>query len=266
MCNDTFRPPTENWLSLYVRGLYLSGTSEGAGGIGGLLARSSGYQTNGSWTSHAFYHAYGGGNVTFLSPSTYSGTMTRYSYDAYGRTTSLNGPLATANVYRFSSKELHAASGHYYYGYRFYDPQAEFDTYDGVSLPTQGVTIELEDTSNFVGSWSLGLQVAPKKGPNGVELPPFSRRARVPVLPEEVPPCNSAGGAVVLGHELGHLLGLSDEDELIGLGVVTLVENNIRAQLKLPLRPSNHGIPISQFPGFPTTEVYGFFEAWMRSY
>jgi hypothetical protein len=79
-------------------------------------------------------------------------------------------------------------------------------------------------------------------------------------------PCNSAGGAVVLGHELGHLLGLSDEDELIGLGVVTLVENNIRAQLKLPLRPSNHGIPISQFPGFPTTEVYGFFEAWMRSY
>jgi len=53
---------------------------------------------------------------------------------------------------------------------------------------------------------------------------------------------------------------------LIGLGVVTLVENNIRAQLKLPLRPSNHGIPISQFPGFPTTEVYGFFEAWMRSY
>jgi len=109
----------------YVRGLDLSGTSEGAGGIGGLLARSSGYQTNGSWTSHAFYHADGGGNVTFLSPSTYSGTMTRYSYDAYGRTTSLNGPLATANVYRFSSKELHAASGHYYYGYRFYDPQAQ---------------------------------------------------------------------------------------------------------------------------------------------
>lgn len=110
----------------YVRGLDLSGTAEGAGGIGGLLARSSGYQTaTGSWTSHAFYHADGGGNVTFLSPSTYSGTMTRYSYDAYGRTTSVNGPLATANVYRFSSKELHAASGHYHYGYRFYDPQAQ---------------------------------------------------------------------------------------------------------------------------------------------
>ena len=113
-------------MSLYVRGLDLSGTAEGAGGIGGLLARSSGYQSGtGSWTSHAFYHADGGGNVTFLSPSTYSGTMTRYSYDAYGRSTSENGPLATDNVYRFSSKELHAASGHYYYGYRFYDPQAQ---------------------------------------------------------------------------------------------------------------------------------------------
>ena len=27
-----------------------------------------------------------------------------------------------ANIYRFSSKEIHANSGMYYYGYRFYDP------------------------------------------------------------------------------------------------------------------------------------------------
>jgi len=110
----------------YVRGLDLSGSMEGAGGIGGLLARSSGYQSaSGAWTSHALYHADGGGNVTFLSPSTYSGTLTRYSYDAYGRSVFATGPLAAANVYRFSSKELHAPSGHYYYGFRFYDPQAQ---------------------------------------------------------------------------------------------------------------------------------------------
>jgi RHS repeat-associated protein len=109
----------------YARGLDLSGSQEGAGGIGGLLARSSGYQSTGTWTSHALYHADGGGNVTFLSPSTYSGTLTRYSYDAYGRSTSAIGPLATANVYRFSSKELHALTGFYYYGYRFYDPQTQ---------------------------------------------------------------------------------------------------------------------------------------------
>jgi len=30
--------------------------------------------------------------------------------------------MATANVYRFSSKEVHPNSGLYYYGFRFYDP------------------------------------------------------------------------------------------------------------------------------------------------
>ena len=38
---------------------------------------------------------------------------------------SATGPLATANVYRFSSKELHASTGFYYYGFRFYDPQTQ---------------------------------------------------------------------------------------------------------------------------------------------
>jgi len=114
--------PTVN----YVRGLDLSGSMEGAGGIGGLLARSTGYQgASGTWTSHAYYHADGGGNVTFLSPSTYTGTLTRYVYDAYGRAVSATGPLATANVYRFSSKELHAPSGLFHYGYRFYDPMTQ---------------------------------------------------------------------------------------------------------------------------------------------
>lgn len=54
----------------YTRGLDLSGSLEGAGGIGGLLTRSthatsSPYQQN----SHAFYHADGNGNVTYLRRS-----------------------------------------------------------------------------------------------------------------------------------------------------------------------------------------------------
>src|SRR5262249_46764371 len=39
----------------YTRGLDLGGTLEGAGGIGGLLARSHGYSA-GNWTNHNFYH------------------------------------------------------------------------------------------------------------------------------------------------------------------------------------------------------------------
>jgi YD repeat-containing protein len=49
----------------YTRGSDLSGTLEGAGGIGGLLARSHGY-SGGSWSTHNYYHADGGGNVTYL--------------------------------------------------------------------------------------------------------------------------------------------------------------------------------------------------------
>src|SRR5260370_9700816 len=48
-----------------------------------------------------------------------------YRYDPFGNTFSSSGTLASANVYRFSSKEIHANSGMYYYGYRFYDPNLQ---------------------------------------------------------------------------------------------------------------------------------------------
>jgi YD repeat-containing protein len=52
----------------YTRGADLSGSMEGAGGIGGLLARSSGY-SGGNWGTHFYYHADGNGNVTYLVDS-----------------------------------------------------------------------------------------------------------------------------------------------------------------------------------------------------
>ena len=50
----------------YTRGPDLSGTLEGAGGIGGLLARSEWNSVSSTW-SHAFYHSDGVGNVTALA-------------------------------------------------------------------------------------------------------------------------------------------------------------------------------------------------------
>lgn len=50
---------------------------------------------------------------------------TKYRYDPFGNTISKSGSLADANVYRFSSKEIHPASGMYYYGYRFYEPSLQ---------------------------------------------------------------------------------------------------------------------------------------------
>ena len=104
----------------YTRGNDLSGSIEGAGGIGGLLARSSGY-SGGNWTSHAYYHADGNGNITFMLNGSQT-MVARYRYDPFGNTISSSGSLAIANTYRFSSKEIHVNSGMYYYGYRFYDP------------------------------------------------------------------------------------------------------------------------------------------------
>ncbi len=104
----------------YTRGLDLSGSLEGAGGIGGLLARSHGY-SGGTWPTHSYYHADGAGNVTCLLNASQA-TVASYRYDPYGRTLGAGGPLASANTYRFSSKEIHANSGLYYFGYRFYDP------------------------------------------------------------------------------------------------------------------------------------------------
>jgi RHS repeat-associated protein len=48
-----------------------------------------------------------------------------YRYDPFGNLVSSSGSLASANVYRFSSKELHVNSGMYYYGYRFYEPNLQ---------------------------------------------------------------------------------------------------------------------------------------------
>jgi RHS repeat-associated protein len=104
----------------YVRGTDLSGSREGAGGIGGLLARSDQYSA-GTWGRHVFYHADGNGNITYLVDGSQA-LAAKYRYDPFGNTTCSSGTLANANAYRFSSKAAQPNSGLYYYGYRFYDP------------------------------------------------------------------------------------------------------------------------------------------------
>jgi RHS repeat-associated protein len=101
---------------------------EGAGGIGGLLARSHGY-SSGNWSTHSYYHADGNGNITYLLNAGQS-MVASYKYDAYGNTLASSGSLSGANNYRFSSKERLPVqdiygSELYYYGYRFYQPSLQ---------------------------------------------------------------------------------------------------------------------------------------------
>jgi RHS repeat-associated protein len=118
----------------YTRGSDLSGTLQGAGGIGGLLARTDRSQVaewmvtlGGGVTTfgtHSYYHADGNGNVTMLLSASQM-IVAKYLYDPYGNTLAQSGLLADLNKYRFSSKEWNANSGLYYYLYRFYDPNLQ---------------------------------------------------------------------------------------------------------------------------------------------
>jgi RHS repeat-associated protein len=112
-------------LVTYTRGNDLSGTRQKAGGIGGILARTDQrLLAIGDSGAHAYYHCDGNGNVTALI-NTNGFIMARYEYDPFGNILSMSGPLAEANLYRFSSKEFHPNSGLAYYLYRYYDPNLQ---------------------------------------------------------------------------------------------------------------------------------------------
>jgi RHS repeat-associated protein len=105
----------------YTRGKDLSGSLDGAGGIGGLLALSN-HQS--PIAEHFYFHADGNGNVTALV-DTNQNVVARYLFDPFGNTLSATGPKAEINKYRFSSKEAQSQSGLVYYGYRFYEPSSQ---------------------------------------------------------------------------------------------------------------------------------------------
>ena len=102
----------------YVWGLDLSGTLQGAGGVGGLLARVR--QEN---IPHPLYYACdANGNITDVLNQ--NGTLAaHYEYDPFGNTIAQSGDLAETNPFRFSSKYWHGESGIYYYGFRYYSPE-----------------------------------------------------------------------------------------------------------------------------------------------
>ena len=98
-----------------VWGTDLSGSAQGAGGVGGLLLRES------SATGASYYHYDGNGNVTALTSG--AGTVqAAYTYGPFGETLRAAGPLAQANPWRFSTKYQDEETGLLYYGYRFYNP------------------------------------------------------------------------------------------------------------------------------------------------
>ena len=107
-------------VSFYAWGLDLSGTLQGAGGIGGLLSASlSNPATSNSTT--VFYAYDANGNVTDLVGAN-GESFAQYQFDPYGNTSSKSGVLADVNPFRFSTKYLDAETSLYYYGHRYHSP------------------------------------------------------------------------------------------------------------------------------------------------
>ena len=102
----------------YTRGIDLSRTPEGAGGIGGLLARAT--PNGGTWTA-ATYAYDGNGNVTDLFNDN-GINAAHYTYGPFGERLTATGALADVNTVQFSSKERDAFTAFYYYGLRYYNP------------------------------------------------------------------------------------------------------------------------------------------------
>src|SRR5690606_28893290 len=102
-------------LRTYTWGTDLSGSLQGAGGVGGLLSAK-----DGGSVYHYTYDA--NGNVSEVLDNS-GGVAAHYEYDAFGNTVVSSGSYATANVYRFSTKSKDSLSELYYYGFRYYSPE-----------------------------------------------------------------------------------------------------------------------------------------------
>ncbi len=122
-----FHHSSFNLHTSYLWGMDLSGTMQGAGlaakasatagGVGGLLSQRTTFNSPAVF----YYPCYdGNGNVTQYLTST--GTIaTSFEYDPFGRLM-INTITNLYLPYRFSTKPLDQATGLYYYGYRYYDP------------------------------------------------------------------------------------------------------------------------------------------------
>ena len=111
----------------YTWGRDLSGSLQGAGGIGGLLAMADDHATPATTgddlTYVCFYDVNGNvGQLVDLTPTTWSaGVMTgRYEYSPFGKLLASSGGYADENPFRFSTKYLDGETGLSYFGYRCY--------------------------------------------------------------------------------------------------------------------------------------------------
>ena len=103
----------------YVWGLDLSGTLEGAGGVGGLLWVTL-HSGSGAAAGTHFCAYDGNGNVVALASATDGSATGRYEYGPFGEPIRLSGPAVAQNPFRFSTKRTDNTTDLVLYEYRVY--------------------------------------------------------------------------------------------------------------------------------------------------
>jgi RHS repeat-associated protein len=104
-------------LNSFAWGLDLSGSLQGAGGVGGLLWVND--ASNGSTHLASFD---GNGNVVAFFNATDNSETARYEYGPFGEVVRMTGQLCRSNPFRFSTKYQDDETDLLYYGYRYYHP------------------------------------------------------------------------------------------------------------------------------------------------
>ena len=172
----------------YLRRSYLwgpdtSGTLDGAGGVGGLLAmrrhERSTQSTETFWATHDL-----NGNIIGLVQLPVTGSqpakMAVYDYDASGQVTQVNEPEANFNPIRFSSKYTDSETGLVYYGYRYLSTElGRWISRDPIG-EEGGVNLYGMVGNDAVNRWDLlGHWEGSGGGPDGPPI--FTDRATVKV-------------------------------------------------------------------------------------
>jgi RHS repeat-associated protein len=102
----------------FLWGSDLSGSLQGAGGVGGLIKVAY----YGATTTNCFVAYDGNGNVSALVNAANGVTVANYDYGPFGELIRLSGPMAKLNPLRFSTKYDDDETDFLYYGYRYYNP------------------------------------------------------------------------------------------------------------------------------------------------
>jgi RHS repeat-associated protein len=110
--------PSLGLVESFMWGSDLSGTIQGAGGVGGLIKVT--YYA--STTTNCFVAFDGNGNVSALVNAANGVTVANYDYGPFGELIRASGPMAKLNPFRFSTKYDDDESDFLYYGHRYYNP------------------------------------------------------------------------------------------------------------------------------------------------